>query len=87
MTAVLTQANSSTPLATKSGSGDMQVVASGVFGGATLRIQLEADSLRKAIVKQFREEGGEVMSAKTGTTMTASIIGGDDTTSIDLSIL
>lgn len=87
MTATLSNANSSTTPGTAAGSGDMQVLVSGVFGGSTVRIELEADSLEKAVIKQFLKDGGIVVTAKTGTTLTASVIGGDETTSIDVSIL
>lgn len=87
MTAILTNANSSTTPGSTAGSGDMQVLVSGVFGGATARIELEADSLNKAVVAQFLKDGGIVVTAKTGTTITGSVIGGDDTTSIDISVL
>lgn len=87
MAAILTNANSATTPATVAGSGDEQIIVSGTFGGATVRIELEADSLNKAVVKQFLEDGGIVVTAKTGTTITASIIGGDNTTSIDVSVL
>lgn len=87
MAALLTNANSSTTPGSTAGNGDAQIIVSGTFGGATVRIELETDGLRKAVVRQFITDGGTVVSAKTGTTITASIIGGDNTTSIDVSVL
>ena len=89
MAAVLTNANNQTTPATQAGAGDTQLICSGKFtNGARCIIELTADSLDYATVYEFTKPGSVVLSAATGTTIRASVVGGDTTnTSIDLSAL
>ena len=65
-----------------------QVICSGVFsGGSLVAIEVEADSLRKATVHIFNKPDAVAIDAKTGTTITATINGGDSGTSIDVSAI
>jgi len=65
-----------------------QVIASGVFtGGALATIEVESDSLRKAVVYIFNKPDGISIDAKTGTTITATVKGGDSSASIDVSLI
>lgn len=65
-----------------------QVIASGVFtGGVIAQIEVESDSLRKAVVYNFNKPDGISIDAKTGTTITATIKGGDAIASVDVSLL
>ena len=90
MAAVLTNANNQTAAATVAGSSEAtQLVCTGNFSNnARCIIELQADSLTYGVVYEFTRPGSVVLSAKTGTTIRASVVGGDTTdTSIDLSVL
>jgi len=51
-----------------------QVLISGSFAGAACRIELDADSLNPGIVGEYRQDTQLDINAKTGTTLTATII-------------
>ena len=89
MAAIFTAANKDTTPATHAGAGDTQIIVSGTFGlGASLTVEAGADSLTKAAIASFNKPGGKVISAKTGTTLTFTVHGGNTSnTSIDVSAL
>jgi hypothetical protein len=65
-----------------------QVICSGTFsGGSVVVIEVEADTLRKAVVHIFNKPDAVAIDAKTGTTITATIKGGNSDTSIDVSAI
>lgn len=65
-----------------------QIIVSGSFtADSIVQIEAEADTLRKGLIHTFKESGGISVDAKAGTTITATILGGDSATSIDVSAI
>ena len=90
MAALLTNANNQTAAATVAGASEStQIICSGTFtDSARCVIELSADSLDYATVYEFSSPGSIVLSAKTGTTIRASVYNGNTTdTAIDVSVL
>ena len=63
------------------------VIVSGVFGGATVCIFVDADALREAPAYTFMAPGGMKLQVASGTTVTATVVGGQVGTSIDVSVI
>jgi len=88
MTAVLTNANSDTAAATRTTTGELQIIVSGRFRGAELLVSVEADSLNASTIKKFKTDASFIFkNIKTGTTVTYWVEGGDSDTAIDVSEL
>ena len=67
--------------------GDVSVIVSGNFsGGAVVRLDLEADSLRKSPT-YIRKPDTLSIKGKTGMTLTATVTQGNSECSIDVSVL
>jgi hypothetical protein len=79
--------NNSSPLtATKAQTATSQIIVSGDFGGNTVLLEATADSGDYAPVKTFRSPGWFFLENKTGTTLRATVMGGN-ASSIDVSII
>ena len=86
--AALITAGSSGSTGSSTVSADSQIICSGEFGsGASVEVEVSADSLRPAKLFTFEQAGACNINAKTATTITVTIKGGNASTSIDVSLI
>ncbi len=86
MTAVITNGTTGAS-GSFTAAGPVRVVASGVFtAGASIDVDVNADSLGSDLVSEIKKKGGIRLSTATGDIVTATIKKGGGGTSISVSI-